>query len=138
MVPKRDQKKPPSSNKQKKTQLRLQTQARRRKRLAAEGRLVRGVEVPPKAVPADPSKQSRQGTYAERFYYVDQEFTCVGCGVTEVWTSTQQKWYYEVARGSIYGRANRCRACRRRRREELARQRALLAMARRTKATKPS
>jgi len=138
MVRKRDQKKPPSSNKQKKTQLRLQTQARRRKRLAAEGRLVRGKEIPRDAVAADPSKQSQSNSYSTKLYYVDKEFTCVRCGVAEVWTATQQKWYYEVARGSIYGEAKRCRGCRRRRREELARQRALLATARRTKATKPS
>jgi hypothetical protein len=133
MVPKRDAKKPPSSNKQKKAKLRLQNAARRRKRLAAEGRLVRGTEVPRNAIPADPTKQSRNNSYSLRLYYVDQEFTCVGCGVTEVWTATQQKWYYEVAGRSIYGRATRCRACRRRHREELARQRTLMAAARRPK-----
>jgi hypothetical protein len=134
MVPKRDQKKAPSSNKQKKAQLRLQNAAHRRRRLAAEGRLVLGHEVPPGAIAANPSKQTQSNSYATKFFYVDQEFTCVGCGVDKVWTATQQKWYYEVAGGSIYGEAKRCRACRRRRRDELARQRHLLAAAKQKKA----
>ncbi|WLD14561.1 zinc-ribbon domain containing protein [Planctellipticum variicoloris] len=53
----------------------------------------------------------------ERGYYLDQPFTCVDCGKDEVWTATQQKWWYEVAKGDVFTTARRCRICRRRDRE---------------------
>lgn len=53
----------------------------------------------------------------QRGYYVDAPFTCVDCGVAEVWTATQQKWWYEVAKGQPFSFAKRCRACRRAKRE---------------------
>jgi hypothetical protein len=58
--------------------------------------------------------------FVERGFYVDAPFTCKDCGKAEVWTATQQKWWYEVARGDIATRAVRCRPCRRRHREEKA------------------
>ena len=45
-------------------------------------------------------------------FYLDRPFTCRDCGAEEVWTAKQQKWWYEVAQGSIYSNAVRCRACR--------------------------
>ena len=45
-------------------------------------------------------------------FYLDLPFTCRDCGSKEIWTAKQQKWWYEVAQGSIYSRAIRCRACR--------------------------
>ena len=117
-VPSTIEKKPPSSSAQKKTQIRLQNAARRRKRLTAEGRLVLGKEIPRAAIAADPAKQSR---YAKKLYYVDQEFSCVDCGKTEVWTATQQKWYLKYScRLDLWGSQAMARAGRRRR-EELAR-----------------
>jgi len=68
------------------------------------------------AVAADTSQQVRSGATEKRQFYVDQPFDCVDCGKHEVWTATQQKWYFEVAKGSIYCRAVRCRTCRQRRR----------------------
>lgn len=53
----------------------------------------------------------------ERGYYLDSPFQCVDCGVEEVWTATQQKWWYEVAKGYVYSHAKRCRTCRRAKRE---------------------
>jgi hypothetical protein len=55
--------------------------------------------------------------FAARGYYLDQPFTCVDCGKDEVWTATQQKWWYEVAKGDVFTTARRCRICRRRDRE---------------------
>ena len=55
-----------------------------------------------------------------RGYYLDKPFTCQDCGKPEVWTATQQKWWYEVARGEIHSVASRCRACRRKERERRA------------------
>ena len=52
-----------------------------------------------------------------RGHYLDKPFTCQDCGKPQVWTATQQKWWYEVARGEIHSVASRCRACRRKERE---------------------
>jgi hypothetical protein len=52
--------------------------------------------------------------FVERGYYVDRPFTCEGCGLEEVWTAQQQKWWYETAKGYVYSGAKHCRACRRR------------------------
>mgnify|MGYP003502850254 CR=1 FL=1 len=45
-------------------------------------------------------------------YYVDRAFVCRGCGQAQVWRATQQKWWYEVAKGQVYSTAVRCRLCR--------------------------
>ncbi|SFQ43694.1 Probable zinc-ribbon domain-containing protein [Variovorax sp. OK605] len=52
-------------------------------------------------------------------FYIDRLFTC-NCGAEEVWTAKQQKWWCEVAQGSIYSRAVRCYACRKAQRESRA------------------
>ena len=49
-------------------------------------------------------------------FYLDQAYTCRDCGAQEVWTAKQQKWWHEVAQGSAYSQAVRCRACRQARR----------------------
>lgn len=54
--------------------------------------------------------------FVERGYYQDVPFDCAGCGTVEVWTATQQKWWYEVAKGYVYSTAKYCRACRRKER----------------------
>ncbi len=58
--------------------------------------------------------------FVERGYYSDLPFRCIDCGTEEIWRATQQKWWYEVAKGSVESSANRCRACRRRERERRA------------------
>lgn len=50
--------------------------------------------------------------FHERGYYLDHPFTCEVCGREEVWSASQQKWWYEVARGSVFSVARRCRVCR--------------------------
>lgn len=45
-------------------------------------------------------------------FYVDMPFVCRGCGSLELWTAKQQKWWYEIAKGSIDSVAVRCRRCR--------------------------
>ena len=55
--------------------------------------------------------------FVSRGYYVDQPFACIGCQAEEVWSATQQKWWYEVAKGNVESQAVRCRACRRVERE---------------------
>jgi hypothetical protein len=56
--------------------------------------------------------------FVYRGYYVDRPFRCVNCGKEEVWTGTQQKWWYEVAKGFVYTTAIRCRLCRRKKRAQ--------------------
>jgi hypothetical protein len=52
--------------------------------------------------------------FVERGYYSDQLFKCSICGTDQVWTASQQKWWYEVAKGYVYSTAKLCRPCRRR------------------------
>lgn len=63
-------------------------------------------------IPADQSQQAPNNSYSPPTYYEDLPFTCVDCGKEAVWTAAQQKWWYEVAKGTIYSRAVRCRPCR--------------------------
>jgi hypothetical protein len=60
--------------------------------------------------------------FVARGHYVDEPFTCAHCHVEQVWRATQQKWWYEVAKGHVEARAKLCRACRalERRRRRLA------------------
>lgn len=67
---------------------------------------------------ADLAEQAPNGSYSPPEFYEDQEFVCADCGAEEVWTAAQQKWWYEVAKGSIYSHAIRCRECRKRHREQ--------------------
>jgi predicted RNA-binding Zn-ribbon protein involved in translation (DUF1610 family) len=61
--------------------------------------------------------------FMERGFYLDMPFKCIDCGKDEVWRATQQKWWYEVAKGDLETIAVRCRRCRKteRERKELAR-----------------
>ena len=58
--------------------------------------------------------------FVRRGFYVDRPFRCIDCGKAEVWTGTQQKWWYEVAKGFAYTTAVRCRLCRTKQRERSA------------------
>lgn len=68
--------------------------------------------IPRDAIVADPGRQAPNNSYGPPLYYQDCEFTCADCGIPQVWTAEQQQWWYEVAKGSIYSGAKRCRACR--------------------------
>src|SRR2546423_1175272 len=39
--------------------------------------------------------------FVKREFYVDRSFQCKDCGKSEVWTATQQKWWYETAKGDV-------------------------------------
>ncbi|MEZ5854635.1 MAG: zinc-ribbon domain containing protein [Hyphomicrobiaceae bacterium] len=78
------------------------------------------------SVPADPAKLVHDNTYGARpSFYLDRPFTCIDCGANEVWTASQQKWWYEEAKGKIASAANRCRDCRRKRRMRRSQERRL-------------
>ena len=102
------------SDKRKKLEFAAKRERRRLKRLADDGLIRNGVEIPRAAILADPSQQVPNNSYSPPpLFYVDKEFVCVDCGRQEEWTAQQQKWYYEVAKGSLYATAVRCRDCRR-------------------------
>jgi hypothetical protein len=83
---------------------------------AIKNQILNRFELPPDAflpkgaVAADPSQQDPN--HRPWQYYIDRPFKCVDCGSEEVWTAEQQKWYYEVAKGSTYAEPKRCRECR--------------------------
>jgi Probable zinc-ribbon domain len=81
-------------------------EAARWKQMEARGVLVN-------AAALAPNKSYGAAAFVYRGYYVDVPFRCKDCGKDEIWTATQQKWWYEVAKGFAYSTAIRCRACRR-------------------------
>jgi hypothetical protein len=52
--------------------------------------------------------------FVQRGYYVGMPFNCKSCGVAQMWKKTQQKWWYESAKGDVWTVAVLCRPCRRR------------------------
>lgn len=102
---------------------------RRKQQPGASAKVSTGSEPSGERIPVNESLLAPNNSYGvpdfvTRGYYVDRPFRCVGCGKQEVWTATQQKWWYEVAKGFVYSTAVRCRACRhkeRARREEARR-----------------
>jgi Probable zinc-ribbon domain len=50
-------------------------------------------------------------------YYVDKPFVCKACSTQEVWSATQQKWWYESAKGDVWTTAVLCKPCRRKEQE---------------------
>ena len=126
------------SGKQRRVEIRKKRVARKAK--AAEKR-------PPKPLPAGtapvneallaPNNSYGAPQFVYRGYYLDLPFVCQGCGKEEVWTATQQKWWYEVAKGFAYSTAKFCRACRRetRNRSDESRRLHLEGLARKKKKT---
>lgn len=75
--------------------------------------------------PCNPQNLAAYNSYGDpafvvRGYYVDVLFQCASCRKQEVWTATQQKWWYEVAKGSVESRAKLCNPCRKVERERKA------------------
>lgn len=96
-----------------------------------KNQLPRGM--PEGAVAADLSQQVPNNSYdPPPQWYVDKDFICVECGAEETWTASQQKWYYEQAKGTLYATAKRCHACRLKIREAKAIQREQMAASKKT------
>jgi hypothetical protein len=78
--------------------------------------------------------------FVSRGYYVDISFRCQGCGSEEIWRATQQKWWYEVAKGYVYSTAKLCRPCRRaeQARRAAAQKTAVEGLARKSTKAKPA
>ncbi len=83
--------------------------------------------------PARLAPDNSYGTpdFVSRGYYVARPFNCKHCGASQIWTETQQKWWYEVAKGGVWSLAILCRPCRRRERDrsQAAREAHLLGLA---------
>jgi hypothetical protein len=102
-------------------QRRVEISARRKKRALKRSAIAKAVELrntPSRMVPVNeellaPNNSYGAPAFVRRGYYIDIAFRCVDCGKEEVGTGSQQKWWYEIAKGFVYSSAVRCRACRR-------------------------
>ena len=109
-------------------QRRAEIKAARAKREAARPVLRGGrtwKEIPTGTAPCNPARLAPSNSYSvpefvERGCYFDVLFRCAGCGIEDVWTATPQKWWYEVAKGSVESTAKLCNPCRRAERERRA------------------
>ena len=104
------------SNKQRRRELKAKHAAKRERHEARERRqfLVNKVLVNHQLLA--PTNSFSRPLFFERGCYVDKPFKCKRCGKEEVWTASQQKWWYEVAKGDVFTEAVRCRPCRRKER----------------------
>ena len=112
-----------NSNKQRRKQImdRRRVRAANEKTRQFEVRSLNLLPVPLGAVAADTTQLFHNHTRDPLpTYYIDRPFTCRECGAQEVWTATQQKWWYEVIKGHINSSAVHCLACRRIRRSGVA------------------
>jgi hypothetical protein len=105
------------SNKQRRGELRLKKWKRAIKRGAYERPEPSSNAVRCNAALLAPTTSYSIADFYSRGYYLDKPFTCIDCGKSEVWAATQQKWWYEIAKGDIQTTAVRCRNCRRKERE---------------------
>lgn len=88
---------------------------------AARAQINPRVRVRAGGAPCDPSRLAPDNSYDTPVFvwrgcYVDVAFRCVDCGAEGIWTAERQKWWYEEAKGGVWTRAKRCRACRAKRR----------------------
>lgn len=108
------------SSKQKRAELKVARKAKAEKRSQgfADGAPSKARRVPPPGeIHCNPAALAATGSYdtpefVRRGTYRDLPFTCVDCGKLEIWAATQQKWWYETAKGDVWTTATRCRPCR--------------------------
>jgi len=84
------------------SQERAREQARARRELAKKHVLVNPENLHPTNSYGTPD-------FVKRGYYVDMAFNCKFCGAAQVWSETQQKWWYESAKGDVWTKAVLCR-----------------------------
>ena len=109
------------SGKQRRAEIVAQRKRRKVKKTQKENQVVRGLlldtTAPVNEASLAPNNSYGAPDFVYRGFYRDLPFTCKDCGQEEVWRATQQKWWYEVAKGFVYSTATRCRPCRRKERE---------------------
>ena len=105
------------SGKQRKAELKAQRVERAATRPVLRGgeqrREVSGSRAPCNPANLAPSNSFGTPEFVQRGYYMDVLFQCAVCHKEEVWSATRQKWWYEVAKGSVESKAKLCNACRR-------------------------
>jgi hypothetical protein len=116
------------SGKQRKAEIKAQRVKREAARPKLRGGQVRN-GIPTATAPCNPESLAPSNSYGapefvQRGYYMDVLFQCASCLKEEVWSATRQKWWYEVAKGSVESRAKLCNSCRRAERERRAEARA--------------
>ncbi len=115
--------------------------AKRRDKAERSRQLAKTTSLGDRAAPVNVEAVARFNSYGvpdfiARGYYEDTAFNCKDCGKEEVWRATQQKWWYEVAKGSANATAVRCRSCRKIERARIENARAVSDTGRRRKAMK--
>lgn len=116
------------SNKQKRAELLAQRRLKKQHKKLFSAIDVRFAQKGCSIVPVDVHQLANYygyGIYGMPYFiqhgrYADMPFQCRDCGSLEIWTSKQQKWWYEKAQGDIYSTAIRCSACRKIERERKA------------------
>lgn len=108
----------PTSNKRRRAEI-VGARLRRQEESRRAELEVRRSQSTADTTPCDPSLLAPYNSYGQPpfvrdGYYRDTPFVCVDCGTQEVWRATQQKWWYEVAKGHVETRAIRCSPCRKR------------------------
>jgi hypothetical protein len=104
------------SNKQRKAQIKAARTRRKAATLLSPGGAALK-QIPTGRAPCNPQNLAPYNSYGtpefvQRGYYVDLPFQCATCSKQEIWSATRQKWWYEVAKGSVESRAKLCNACR--------------------------
>jgi hypothetical protein len=112
------------SNKQRKSEIQEHSKKRATK-ASVKSKSFMPADAPIGTVPCNPYLLAPYNSYgAPRFvecgYYADLSFTCRDCRKQEIWKATQQKWWYEIAKGNVETCATRCRQCRKIERERKA------------------
>lgn len=77
-------------------------------------------EVPVNVANLAPDNSYSTPDFVTRGFYVDRPFDCKACAKPQVWTATQQKWWYETAKGNVWTVAVLCKPCRQKERERKA------------------
>ncbi len=78
-------------------------------------------KIPYSAVKGDITKQLYcPGYHIPKYYYVDEERSCVQCGHTFVFSGKEQKFWYETLQFNFNSRAIRCINCRKKKRSQKA------------------
>ncbi len=107
---------PPKSCKQKRASLKAKRLADKAKK-QYRSRTQRSVMLGQNTMPVDCGKLNFGTSYdapdfAVRGFYRDENFICVDCGSEELWTASDQKWWYETVQGFVWTHAIRCDQCR--------------------------
>jgi hypothetical protein len=98
------------SGKQRRQEMMAKRRARAKVNTIVDARL-RGSMLPPGAVLANRLLHAPNNSYGCLEYYLDRRFVCRDCKAPSVWTASQQRFWYEVVRASIYTVAVRCKPC---------------------------